>query len=67
MSQISSTTCCLLMTQILFIASHRNIDELLNLIINNDLQKIAEWFQTEKLALNLDRSDLILFHPNAKI
>lgn len=48
------------------IASHTNINELI-LLINDELVKITEWFQSNNLFLNVDKTNFIIFHPKRKL
>lgn len=43
------------------IASHSNLNELIALI-NSELIKISQWFNSNKLELNLDKSNFMYFH-----
>jgi hypothetical protein len=47
------------------LASHTNLHELVT-ITNNELCKINEWFQINKLFLNIDKTNYIIFHSNRK-
>ena len=48
------------------IAYHSNLNELIN-IINNELNKLSAWFNKNKLLLNVDKTNFIIFHPPRRI
>lgn len=48
------------------IANHANVIELINLI-NNELTKISAWFIKNKLLLNIDKTNFIIFHSSRKL
>ena len=45
--------------------SHKNIRVLFK-IVNEELVKIDEWFKANKLSLNLDKTQYLLFHKASK-
>ena len=45
------------------ILSHTNIKELFNLM-NSELEKFNEWFKSNKLSINADKTKFILFHKS---
>src|SRR6218665_2649901 len=46
--------------------SHNSFDKLFE-IINAELQKIAEWFNVNKLSLNSDKTNYILFRSSKQL
>ena len=48
------------------IASHKSLNDLTSLI-NDEMIKISFWFQINKLAINLDKTNFIHFHPKKKL
>ena len=45
--------------------SHNDIT-LLFQNINNELVRVSDWFKTNKLSPNIDKTKWIFFHPNHK-
>ena len=45
----------------LFLA-HRNLSQL-EIIVNNELTNVNNWICANKLSLNIDKSNFVLFHP----
>jgi len=46
-------------------ASHSNLDTLINLA-NTEIQKIANWFCSNKMAVNISKTKYIIFHGRGK-
>ena len=46
-------------------ASHSNLDTLINLA-DSEIQKIANWFRANKMAVNISKTKYIIFHGRGK-
>ena len=46
-------------------ASHTHLPTLIN-IVNTELQKLANWFRANKMALNISKTKYIIFHAKGK-
>ena len=44
-----------------FFYSHKNIKGLFS-TVNSELEKISQWFQANKLSINIKKTKFILFH-----
>ena len=44
--------------------SHQNVKSLFGMM-NHELQKICDWFRTNKLSLNVTKTNYILLHKNS--
>ena len=56
-SLFADDTCCL--------KSHKNLDELIS-YVNTEIHKIALWFKSNKLAVNVSKTKFILFRTRGK-
>ena len=50
---------CLLMTQIFFLGG-KNIESMID-VLNNELVKISEWLNVNRLSLNISKTQYIIF------
>ena len=47
-----------------FFYSHKNIKGLFY-TVNSELEKISQWFKTNKLSMNIKKTKVTLFHKNS--
>jgi hypothetical protein len=47
------------------LAEHKNLNELIN-FINHEINKIANWFQANKMAVNISKTKYIIFRTKGK-
>jgi hypothetical protein len=48
------------------LAEHKNLDELV-LYVNTELRKLANWFRSNRMAVNISKTNFMIFHSKGKI
>jgi hypothetical protein len=48
------------------LAEHKNLNTLIN-YVNTELQKLAVWFKANKMAVNVSKTNYIIFRTRGKI
>jgi hypothetical protein len=47
------------------LAEHKNLSELIN-YVNGELRKLANWFRANRMAVNISKTNYIIFHTKGK-